>query len=146
MAAASQTGASKVTASRVVVAQLVAVLVLVACGEPSVTRPPAKPSPHQEFDKEAAATALSKATAAARECSGVADPHGKGRILVTFAAEGHVVGAAIEAGGLTSPDGRSTASDIRGTSVGNCVEGIFRKPRVPPFSGPPVLIHRVFWL
>jgi hypothetical protein len=134
-----------VRASRVVIAQLVT-LVLSACGEASVPRAPVKPTPRQELDKEAAATALSKATATARECSGVADPHGKGRILVTFAADGHVVGAAIEAGGLTSPDGRPAAGDIRGTSVGNCVEGIFRKPRVPPFSGPPVVIHRIFWL
>jgi len=130
-----------------VVAEVVAVLVLAAC----VTReaspaPPSRGAAYQEFDKQAATTALSKAAAAARECSGAADPHGTGRILVSFAPDGHVIGAAIEAGGLTSPEGRPSATDIRGTSVGNCVEGIFRKARVPPFSGITVSIRKTFWL
>jgi hypothetical protein len=146
MAAGSQTGASKVTASPVVVAQLVAALMVPACGAPEVTHAPAKQSAQAEFDNEAAATALSKAAAAARECSGAADPHGKGRILVSFAADGHVFSAVIEPGGLTGPDGRPSATEVRGTSVGNCVEGLFRKTRVPPFSGPTVSVHRIFWL
>jgi hypothetical protein len=136
-----------VRASRVVVvAFAAAAALLAACGGEPPAQAPTKQSPRQDFDKEAAATALSKATAAARECSGVADPHGKGRILVSFAPDGHVSTAAIESGGLTGPDGRSTAAEIRGTSIGNCVEGIFRKPRVPPFSGPAVSVHRIFWL
>ena len=129
------------------IARLCAVLVLAACGASESARPPAKQSaPGKEFDSEAAAAALSKATAAARECSGAADPHGKGRILVSFAPDGHVFSAAIEPGGLTGPDGRPTATEIRGTSVGNCVEVIFRKTRVPPFSGANVSVHRIFWL
>jgi hypothetical protein len=137
-----------VTTSAIAVAESLAVLVLVACGARAVApAPPIKQEPlARPFDKDAAATALSKATAAARECSGAADPHGTGRILVSFAAEGHVEGAAIEAGGLTRPDGRPIGTDIRGTSIGNCVEGIFRKARVPPFSGSAVSIRKTFWL
>lgn len=136
------------TTSAAVVAGVVAVSILAACGSQEVApaSPPSRSAAYQEFDKNAAATALSKATAAVRECAGAADPHGTGRIVVSFAPDGHVLSAVIEAGGLRSPDGRPSSTDIRGTSVGHCVEGIFRKARVPPFSGITVAIHKTFWL
>ena len=134
------------TASGVLVVEGVALLVITACGTGAVA--PAMPSRQDAvhpFEREAAAGVLSKAAAAARECSGAADPHGTGRIIVSFAPEGHITSAVIERG-LTSPDGRPTGTDIRGTSVGNCVQSIFRKARVPPFSGGAVSVHKTFWL
>jgi hypothetical protein len=78
--------------------------------------------PKGEFDVNAARSALGAAAGSASGCKKKGGPTGKGRATVTFAPSGRATSAVV-----SPPFG--------GTSVGNCVAGIFRGASVPPFTG-----------
>jgi hypothetical protein len=51
---------------------------------------------------------------------------------VTFATSGRVTSANV------------TGGSFAGTSVGGCVAGVFRKARIPAFTGNPVTVSKSF--
>jgi hypothetical protein len=91
-----------------------------------------------DFDRAAALTELSgAATRAAKGCSRPDGPLGAFRIAVTFAADGHVTSSHVEGAFERAPaDGEVRA----------CVEGMFGDAKLPPFHGPPVTVHKTFYL
>ena len=59
-------------------------------------------------------------------------PTGRGKVTVTFMPSGRATGANVSGGGFG------------GTSVGGCVASVFRRAKVPPFSGSPVTVAKSF--
>ena len=118
--------------------EAIAVL-LVVCGVGCASRPP-RPTHAgpDDFDRAAALSELSGAvTRAAKGCSRADGPLGAFRIAVTFATDGHVTASHIEGPFERVP------SDA---AVRTCVEAMFIEITMPPFQGPPVTVHKTFWL
>ena len=90
-------------------------------------------APQAEFNVNAARSALGSAAGSASGCKKAGGPTGKGRVTVTFA-----------------PSGRATQAIVgppfAGTSVGSCAAGIFRRARVPAFSGSPMTVGKSFYI
>jgi predicted Zn finger-like uncharacterized protein len=84
------------------------------------------------FDKKAAAAALSTVASQCTACRRLDGPKGSGRALVTFATSGRVTGVQVVGGAF------------QGTRVGSCVAGVFRRAKVPSFSGSPVTVSKSF--
>jgi len=66
--------------------------------------------------------ALSSAASAASNCKRADGPTGVGTATITFSPDGPVKSVSVSA-------------PFAGTSVGQCVSGVFRSAHVPPFSG-----------
>lgn len=86
----------------------------------------------QPFNKSAAQVALSSAAGSAGSCKKLGGPTGSGKVKVTFAPSGRVTTANVEGGSFA------------GTSVGSCVASIFRKAKVPPFTGSALTVSKSF--
>lgn len=86
----------------------------------------------QPFSKASAVSALGAAAGSAGSCKKLGGPTGSGRVTVTFANSGRVTTANV------------TGPPYAGTSVGGCVASIFRKAKVPAFSGSPVTVSKSF--
>jgi hypothetical protein len=82
--------------------------------------PPASTS---SFDRVAAKAALDEAAEKASHCRPAGDPTGEGRVQVTYEPSGRVASVAM----LTSR--------FEDTAAGSCVLMLFRRARVPAFSG-----------
>jgi predicted Zn finger-like uncharacterized protein len=84
------------------------------------------------FSVSAAQVALTQAAANAASCAKPGGPTGSGKAQVTFAPSGRVTSANV----ATPP--------FAGTPVGGCVAGVFRRARIPAFSGEPVTVSKSF--
>jgi hypothetical protein len=93
---------------------------------------PAAPSAAGPFSKASAISALGSASSAASSCKKPGGPTGSGKVQVTFAPSGRVTTAAVQGGSFA------------GTAVGGCVAAVFRRAKVPPFSGSPVTVSKSF--
>jgi hypothetical protein len=65
-------------------------------------------------------------------CKRPEGPWGSGKALVTFAPSGRATTANV------------TGSSFGGTPVGGCVANIFRRAKIPPFTGDPVTVSKSF--
>ncbi len=86
----------------------------------------------QPFNRNAAVAALSKAASQARSCKKSGGPTGTGKVTLTFANSGRVTSATVN------------GAPFAGTSVGGCVASVFRKAKVPAFTGNPVRVSKSF--
>lgn len=93
---------------------------------------PAAPSGAGGFNKDAAVSALSVAASQATVCKRPEGPWGTGRAVITFASSGRVTTANV------------TGDPFGGTAVGGCVASVFRRAKIPPFSGDPVTVSKSF--
>ncbi len=84
------------------------------------------------FSKDAAVAALSVAASQATVCKRPEGPWGSGKALVTFAPSGRVTTANV------------TGPPFSGTPVGGCVASVFRRARIPSFSGDSVTVSKSF--
>jgi len=84
------------------------------------------------FNTGAASQALSVAAAQTSICKKPDGPTGTGKVQVTFAPSGRATTANIVSG----PFG--------GTAVGGCVSGVFKRAKVPAFTGDPVTVSKSF--
>jgi len=84
------------------------------------------------FNRDAATQALSSGASQVTNCRQSEGPYGDGKVQVTFDPSGRVTTANI------------TGGPFVGTSVGECVLRIFRRVKVPPFSGVPVTVSKDF--
>jgi predicted Zn finger-like uncharacterized protein len=84
------------------------------------------------FSVSAAQVALTQAATNAGSCAKAAGPTGSGKVQVTFATSGRVTTATV------------MAPPFAGTPVGGCVAGVFRKARIPAYSGNPVTVSKSF--
>jgi hypothetical protein len=96
-------------------------------------RPPplATASPTGEFDRTAAANALTGAARAAQVCRRIPGPTGPGSIAVVFQPSGTVLRATVR-------------EPYAGTPTGDCVEKLFQQATVPAFRGDPVAVSKTF--
>jgi hypothetical protein len=87
-------------------------------------------SPPGEFNRSAAAKALVKAEAAAKQCKQPNGPTGSVRVKVIFEPSGAVSSVEV----LDPP--------FAGTPAGNCIARAYSSAAVPPFSSdrPPVIL------
>ncbi len=93
---------------------------------------PAAAAGPPKFNVGAAKAALAAAAANAASCSRPGGPSGVGKAQVTFSTTGRATSASVVSG----PFG--------GTPVGSCVTSVFRRARVPAFSGSPVTVAKSF--
>jgi hypothetical protein len=84
------------------------------------------------FNKGAAVSALTSASSAASGCKRPGGPTGTGKVTVTFAPNGRVTQASVAGG------------SYGGTSVGGCVASVFRRAKIPAFSGNAVTVSKSF--
>jgi hypothetical protein len=84
------------------------------------------------FNRDAAIQALSVAASQASSCKKPDGPTGSGKVQVTFAPSGRATTAVVVGGAFG------------GTPVGGCVSSVFKRARVPPFSGDPVTVSKGF--
>jgi serine/threonine-protein kinase len=103
---------------------------------PDAPEPPPKeePPPSGErppLNRGAAMAALNSAAGSAASCKQSGGPSGSGTATVTFSPSGSA--SSVSIGGKFS-----------GTGVGSCVAGVFRRARVPAFSGGSVTLSRGF--
>jgi hypothetical protein len=101
--------------------------------EPDKT--PVKETPSagvESFNTGAAKAALSASAAQASSCKRPGGPTGSGKAVVTFATSGRVTSANV------------AGAPFAGTSVGGCIASVFRRARVPAFSGAPVTVSKSF--
>jgi predicted Zn finger-like uncharacterized protein len=84
------------------------------------------------FSISAAQAALGSAAGSAGGCKKPGGPTGSGKVQVTFAPSGRVTSANV------------AGPPFAGTPVGGCVAGMFRRAKVPPFSGNPVTVSKSF--
>jgi hypothetical protein len=80
------------------------------------------------FNREAAKTALDEAAEQAKNCRPQGGPSGTGRVQIRYEPSGKVANVAI----LTSKFDNTTA--------GSCVRMLFRRAKVPEFTGAPVVV------
>jgi serine/threonine-protein kinase len=103
--------------------------------EPTLEPPPTEkaPPPDQRapLNRASALTSLSGAANSAASCKREGGPTGVGSVSVTFSPEGPVSSVNVSA-------------PFAGSSVGNCVQTVFRNVRVPPFSGSSVTLSKSF--
>jgi predicted Zn finger-like uncharacterized protein len=84
------------------------------------------------FDTGAAKAALGAAAGQAAGCKKPGGPTGSGKVIVTFAPSGRVTTANVQGG------------SFGGTPTGGCVASVFRRAKVPPFSGTGVTVSKSF--
>lgn len=96
---------------------------------PSVSTPS---SGSQGFDKSAAKAALDQAATQARNCRPEGGPSGSGQVQVVYEPSGKVASATI------------LSEKFKGTTTGGCVRMLFRRARVPEFSGSVVKVNKRF--
>ncbi len=99
--------------------------------EPKVAEPSA-PAVSGTFSKDAAVAALSVAASQATVCKKPEGPWGSGKALVTFAPSGRVTTANV------------SGAPFGGTPVGGCVANVFRRAKIPAFSGDAVTVSKSF--
>jgi hypothetical protein len=80
------------------------------------------------FNREAAKTALDEAAGQAKNCRPAGGPSGTGRVQVRYEPSGKVANVSI----LTSK--------FENTTAGSCVRMLFRRAKVPEFTGAPVVV------
>jgi hypothetical protein len=80
------------------------------------------------FNRDAAKAALDEAAAQAKNCRPQGGPSGTGRVQVRYEPSGKVANVAI----LTSK--------FDNTTTGSCVRMLFRRAKVPEFTGAPVVV------
>jgi hypothetical protein len=80
------------------------------------------------FNREAAKSALDEAASQAKNCRPQGGPSGTGRVQIRYEPSGRVANVAI----LTSKFDNTTA--------GSCVRMLFRRAKVPEFTGAPVVV------
>jgi predicted Zn finger-like uncharacterized protein len=83
----------------------------------------------KDFDRGAAAAALSGAAGAARGCKTGDGPTGAAHVRITFAPSGSVTSVTVDA-------------PFSGTSVGSCITSAFKGAHVPAFDGSPVVVPK----
>jgi predicted Zn finger-like uncharacterized protein len=93
---------------------------------------PSGPPVSGSFSKDAAVAALSVAASQATVCKKPEGPWGSGKALVTFAPSGRVTTANV------------TGAPFGGTPVGGCVANVFRRAKIPAFSGEAVTVSKSF--
>jgi predicted Zn finger-like uncharacterized protein len=93
---------------------------------------PSGPAISGTFSKDAAVAALSVAASQATVCKKPEGPWGSGKALVTFAPSGRVTTANV------------TGAPFGGTPVGGCVANVFRRAKIPAFSGDAVTVSKSF--
>lgn len=94
--------------------------------------PAAPAGPAQPFNRGAAVSALSSAAAGASGCKKPGGPTGSGKVTITFAPSGRVTTATVN------------GPPFAGTPVGGCVASVFRRAKVPAFSGSAVRVSKSF--
>ena len=82
------------------------------------------------FDRGAAASALGAVNL--QKCARPNGVRGAGHVKITFAIDGHVSAAVIDAGSFA------------GTAEGACIASAFRPIRIPAFCGAPVNVGKAF--
>lgn len=80
------------------------------------------------FNRDAAKRALDEAASQAKNCRPQGGPSGTGRVQVRYEPSGKVAAVAI----LTSK--------FENTTTGSCVRMLFRRAKVPEFTGAPVVV------
>ena len=100
--------------------------------KPETKAEPAQAAVSGSFSKDAAVAQLSIAASQATVCKRPEGPWGTGQALVTFAPSGRVTTANV------------TGSPFGGTPVGGCVANVFRRARIPAFSGDAVTVSKRF--
>jgi GYF domain 2 len=80
------------------------------------------------FNRQAAKAALDEAAGQAKNCRPAGGPSGTGRVQVSYEPSGKVAGVTI----LTSK--------FENTTTGSCVRMLFRRAKVPEFTGVPVMV------
>jgi serine/threonine-protein kinase len=103
--------------------------------EPQLLPPPDEKAPpvdqRSPLNRSAALNALSSAASQAAACKREGGPTGAGSVSVVFSPEGPVKSV-------------SVSPPFAGTSVGSCVQTVFRNVRVQPFSGSAVTLSKSF--
>jgi hypothetical protein len=84
--------------------------------------------PGNTFNREAAKAALDQAASQAKNCRPQGGPSGTGRVQVRYEPSGKVGAVSI----LTNK--------FENTTTGSCVRMLFRRAKVPEFSGAPVVV------
>lgn len=92
------------------------------------TEPPRSTGRSNTFNREAAKAALAEAATQARNCQPPGGPSGTGRVQVRYEPSGKVSSVTI----LTSK--------FENTTTGSCVRMLFRRAKVPEFTGVPVVV------
>jgi hypothetical protein len=100
----------------------------VAATAEEVDEPAKGKSSNNTFNREAAKAALDEAAGQAKNCRPQGGPSGTGRVQVRYEPSGKVSNVAI----LTSKFDNTTA--------GSCVRMLFRRAKVPEFTGAPVMV------
>ncbi len=100
--------------------------------KPEEKKPDPAPAGGGEFDTGAAKAALGVSASQASSCKKPDGPTGNGKVEVTFATSGRVTTANVIDG------------TFAGTPVGGCVSSVFRRARVPAFTGSPVTVKKSF--
>jgi len=92
----------------------------------------AEPSgPLAPLNRGAAIAALGSAASSVSSCKKTDGPSGSGRASVTFAPNGSVVSVALP-------------GKFAGTAVGTCIQGLYRRAKLQPFTGGPVTLNSSF--
>lgn len=92
----------------------------------------AKEEPATDFDRAAAATAITDVNLA--KCKATNAAKGEGHVTITFAPSGAAQAAAIDRGPWV------------GTPVAKCMVKAFKKAKVPAFHGDAVTVGKIFRL
>jgi predicted Zn finger-like uncharacterized protein len=110
---------------------------------PKVSAAPKAAAPKKEepppvaagpFNKSAAVAQLTSAANSAQSCKKGGGPTGTGKVQVTFAPSGKVTSATVQ------------GPPFAGTPTGGCVASLFRRAKVPPFSGNAVTVSKSFMI
>lgn len=100
--------------------------------EPKPTAEPAAAAGAGPFNKDAAIAQLSVAASQATVCKRPEGPWGTGKAVITFAPSGRVTTANV------------AGDPFGGTPVGGCVANVFRRAKIPAFTGEPVTVSKGF--
>lgn len=103
-----------------------------ASKQPAAVKEEPKAAAAQPFNRGAAVSALSSAASQSASCKKIGGPTGSGKVQVKFAPSGRVTSATV------------TGAPFAGTSVGGCVASVFRRSKVPAFSGSAITVSKSF--
>ena len=87
--------------------------------------------PLAPLNRGAAIAALGSAASSVAGCKQSDGPSGRGKASVTFAPNGSVVSV-------------SLPGKFAGTAVGSCIQGLYRRAKLQPFTGGPVTLSSSF--
>jgi hypothetical protein len=100
-----------------------------ATAEPAATGP----EPGSNFDRQAAQNALAAAADQAKNCRPIGGPSGSGTVQVQYEPSGKVSAVTVVTPGFENSE------------AGSCIQMLFRRARVPQFSGTkPVTLRQRF--